>query len=166
MTTPPVDGEAIHASHDRKSVEALAERLKQISELDWRFAILAHTPDTASEAHETLLALLEEREDMERQWRDWTSERVHLTERAEKAEESAKDASHLAGQALARAERAEKERDEARISSLPLRDWVQIDAECALYVAPGNEHVLCDRLPRPVTLLVKVASPPTSKDKT
>jgi tRNA A37 threonylcarbamoyladenosine synthetase subunit TsaC/SUA5/YrdC len=34
--------------------------------------------------------------------------------------------------------------------------WVTIDAERALYVDRGVETILCDRLPGPVTLVLKV----------
>lgn len=38
-------------------------------------------------------------------------------------------------------------------------EWVTIHAETAHYVSPGHDLILCDRLPRPVTLVVKLAPP-------
>lgn len=41
-------------------------------------------------------------------------------------------------------------------------DWETIECERVLYVSEGKERVLCDRLPSPVTLVVKrLASRPT-----
>jgi hypothetical protein len=34
--------------------------------------------------------------------------------------------------------------------------WATIDAETALYVDRGRETILCDRLPSPVTLVLKI----------
>lgn len=36
-------------------------------------------------------------------------------------------------------------------------NWITIDAERALYVDRGVNIILCDRLPSPVTLLVKIS---------
>jgi hypothetical protein len=36
--------------------------------------------------------------------------------------------------------------------------WITIEADAAHYVSEGRERIICDRLPRPVTLVVKLAS--------
>jgi hypothetical protein len=36
--------------------------------------------------------------------------------------------------------------------------WVTLDCERALYVDRGRDTILCDRLPSPITLVVKLAS--------
>lgn len=34
--------------------------------------------------------------------------------------------------------------------------WITVEAQCALYADRGKTVVLCDRLPRPVTLVLRV----------
>lgn len=42
-----------------------------------------------------------------------------------------------------------------RIAEIAGGDWLTIDAEAALYVDRSVTTMLCDRLPRPITLLLK-----------
>lgn len=42
-------------------------------------------------------------------------------------------------------------------------NWVTIDAECVLYVDRGTTTILCDRLPSPVTLVLKISDSQEAK---
>lgn len=39
-------------------------------------------------------------------------------------------------------------------------DWITVEADAALYVDHGRATILCDRLPRPVTLVLRNPRPP------
>jgi hypothetical protein len=39
-----------------------------------------------------------------------------------------------------------------------MSDWIALECESVLYVDRGRDIILCDRLPHPVTLVVKLAS--------
>jgi hypothetical protein len=39
-----------------------------------------------------------------------------------------------------------------------MSEWLTIECERALYVDRGRETVLCDRLPSPITLVVKLTA--------
>lgn len=45
---------------------------------------------------------------------------------------------------------------EAAVQSM-CGEWITVHAETAHYVSEGRETILCDRLPSPVTLVVKLA---------
>ncbi len=44
----------------------------------------------------------------------------------------------------------------ARLEQLTGAEWITLTAERALYVQHGRTVVLCDRLPSPVTLVLKL----------
>lgn len=44
-----------------------------------------------------------------------------------------------------------------------MSEWVEIDCERALYVDRGRDVILCDRLPSPVTLLLKLSDEEITK---
>lgn len=46
---------------------------------------------------------------------------------------------------------------------IDLGEWLHIDCERVLYADYGNTVVLCDRLPSPVTLVVKISSDTVEK---
>jgi len=60
--------------------------------------------------------------------------------------------------ALGKQNDSPKHRDR-RVASLAIAEaggeWLTIECEVALYVDRGRTVVLCDRLPRPVTLVIK-----------
>jgi hypothetical protein len=49
------------------------------------------------------------------------------------------------------------------VSAAP--EWLTLDCERALYVHRGRNVILCDRLPSPITLVVKLAKPGAPKGR-
>lgn len=44
-----------------------------------------------------------------------------------------------------------------------LSGWQTLDCERVLYVDRGKNVILCDRLPSPITLVVKLRTPPSEE---
>ncbi len=55
--------------------------------------------------------------------------------------------------------------ERVRALGTPTDEWITLRVDRALYLDEGREAVLCDRLPSPVTLVLKLSTPNPSETR-